>query len=301
MAVDGIILTNNATGDVLELDKVTTEYYILQSVTWGEIEAQHHTFKYINQIGVQNTNTTLETRDVEIDGWIVATSESLMDERKRFLNRFLNPQSEYILRYKDYEIGVLFDRTIAYSENTTENNEVVCRFKMSGVCPNPLFSSVNAHGAVSASMQGFFRFPLALPNPADPPEYNMFGLRRSNYFVTVDNSGDLPTGIEITFEADTAVTNPRLVNVSTLEYFGLQMVLRAGESVNVNTSTGQKHVIGTYNGESSNYFKYRDFGSTWLQVQPGSTRFKLEADGNLEGLGVRVRQSDVFLEVQQCF
>lgn len=72
MTTNGITLKNTVTGEVLELDKITTEAYILESVFWSEIQGTHHSYKYIGQTGESVTNTTLETRDFDIVGWIVA-------------------------------------------------------------------------------------------------------------------------------------------------------------------------------------------------------------------------------------
>ena len=43
--VENIKLTNEATLATLELDMVTTPYYILEKVDWGQISATHHSFK----------------------------------------------------------------------------------------------------------------------------------------------------------------------------------------------------------------------------------------------------------------
>ena len=300
MTTNGITLRNMVTGEVLELDKITTEAYILESVFWSEIQGTHHSYKYIVQTGESVTNTTLETRDFDIVGWIVAGSESSMTERKRLLNRFFNPQQPVLLVYSDFNITIRPNTTVSYSENTVENNDVVCKFKMTLYANDPLWRANDGFLDVSATTLSRFHFPLVLPNPVDAPNYNTFGVRRSNYFVYVTNSGDMPTGMQIKFTAESQVLNPRLVNVSTMEFFGLKMTLRAGESVTVDTNVGQRQLRGVYNGVEENYFKYRDFGSTWLTVDKGVTRFKLEADNNVDGLDVEVRQYGRFLEVQEC-
>ena len=104
--IDNIVLTNKITSAMLELDTVTTTSYILdgENTTWGQIEANHHSFKYVNQVGLEVTNTTLETRDVVVQGWVVAKTENQMEQRKQMLNRFVNPQQMLELKYKDYTL-----------------------------------------------------------------------------------------------------------------------------------------------------------------------------------------------------
>ena len=99
--VENIILKNLSTSALLELDVTTTPYYILDKVEWGQIEAAHHSYKYVNQVGVTIVSTTLETRDVSIVGWIVADTEESMEKRKHTLNRFVNPMQFINLKYKD--------------------------------------------------------------------------------------------------------------------------------------------------------------------------------------------------------
>ena len=90
--VEGIKLQNVETRAVLTLDMVSTPDFILNSVDWGAVESTHYSFKYVNQIGVYVTGTSLETRSVTIQGWVIAENESLMTIRKTTLNRFFNPQ-----------------------------------------------------------------------------------------------------------------------------------------------------------------------------------------------------------------
>ena len=80
--VENIILFNTVTNTSLELDKVTTPYYVLDDVDWGQVKSTHHQYKYVNQVGVYITGTSLETRDVSITGWIIASSEQQMTGRK---------------------------------------------------------------------------------------------------------------------------------------------------------------------------------------------------------------------------
>lgn len=303
MAVESVRLVNTIIGETLELDMVTTQDYVLEQITWGEIQSTHHSYKYVSQVGESVTGTTLETREVELAAWVIAKTDTMMSERKRFLNRFFNPVQPIDLYYKEYVITFLPNTTVAYASERVDNNEVVCKFKMTGFCPDPLWTTAASRNRLSASTMAHFHFPLALPNPPEPPEYNMFGERRTNYFINVENDGDLETGLEITFRATTAVVNPRLLNENADELFGMIMTLHAGEEVYVNTNTGSKQVRGrtSPDAEWENYFKYKDLHSKWLTVQPGVTRFRVNADSNIDGLSVTVRVNDRFLEVQQCY
>lgn len=299
--VENVILLNKATQAVLELDVSATPYYILDVVDWGQIESNHHSYKYVNQIGVYVTGTSLETRDVEITGWIIAKTESQMDERKRMLNRFVNPQQLIKLTYKEYDLEFLPNTSIKYSTTLIENNEVVCRFKIDGLCPDPLFRENVENKVAAATTVGMFHFPLIINKTQQSPPQIVFGLRQPSLIINVYNSGAVRTGMKMVFKATGTIKNPSFINVMTQEYFKINKTMVAGETVTINTTIGEKKVIGFLNGREQNYFKYRDLDSTWLQLEVGDNLFRYDADENIDGLEAYVYFYNRYLEVQECY
>lgn len=299
--VENIKLTNLTTNEELELDKVTTLYYILDNVDWGQITSTHHSFKYVNQVGKYVTGTSLETRDVTITGWVVARSESQMNRRKNFLNRFVNPQEVIQLAYKNYVLDFLPDDTIKYSAILVENNEVVCKFSIVGTAFDPLFRDEIEGRVAAATTLSLFHFPLMIGGHDNGYPTVMFGIRSPSLIINVYNAGAVTTGMRLVFRAKGTVENPQIINVKTQEFFKINKVLSAGEQVIVETVTGEKKVVGSLNGgEEKNYFKYRDLNSTWLQLAVGDNLFRYAADRNLDGLEVYIYSYNRYLEVQEC-
>ena len=309
--VENISLKNKNTLALLELDVVTTPYYILDKVDWGQIESTHHSYKYVNQIGVYVTGTTLETRDIVITGWIVARSDNQMSERKKMLNRFVNPQQLIELKYKDYAVDFLPDKSIKYSATIKENNNVICKFEISGLAPDPLFRESVQSKTAAATTRGMFHFPLIIGcgnedlGNADNLDNGyptiMFGLRQPSLIVDVYNKGVVAVGMTLVFKAMGTMSNPSLINVRTQEYFKINKTLVAGETVTINTTIGEKKVIGELNGVQSNYFKYRDLNSSWLQLEVGDNLFRYDADTGLDVLECYVYFYNKYLEVQECY
>ena len=299
--VENVILLNKATQAVLELDVTTTPYYILDVADWCQIESNHHSYKYVNQIGVYVTGTSLETRDVEITGWVIAKTESQMDERKKMLNRFVNPQQLIKLTYKEYDLEFLPNTSIKYSTTLVENNDVVCRFKISGLCPDPLFRENTENRVAAATTVGMFHFPLIINKTQQQPPQIVFGLRQPSLIVNVYNGGAVRTGMRMVFKATGTIKNPSFINVMTQEYFKINKTMVAGETVTINTTIGEKKVIGFLNGVEQNYFKYRDLDSTWLQLEVGDNLFRYDADENIDGLEAYIYFYNRYLEVQECY
>lgn len=299
--VEGIKLQNVETRAVLTFDMVSTPDFILNSVDWGAVESTHHSFKYVNQIGVYVTGTSLETRSVTIQGWVIAENESMMTIRKTTLNRFFNPQQAVDLFYKDYVLRFLPNTSIRYSTVIAENNEVICKFKVEGYCPDPLFSEQVESKVAAASTQAMFHFPLIISETPNPPGGIIFGLRQPSLIVTVTNNGAVDVGMKIVFRASGTLTNPSLIEVNTQKFFKVNKTMVAGEEITIDTIIGEKKIEGYLNGITSNYFKYRDLDSEWLQLKVGDNLFRYDADQNVGNLEVYIYYNNKYLEVQECY
>ena len=299
--VEGIKLQNVETGAFLTLDMVSTPDFILNSVDWGAVKSTHHSFKYVNQIGAYVTGTSLETRSVTIQGWVIAENESMMTIRKTTLNRFFNPQQAVDLLYKSYVLRFLPDTSIRYSATVAENNEVVCKFKVTGYCPDPLFSEQAESKVTAASTQAMFRFPLVMSAAPNPPGGVVFGLRQPSLIVNVANNGAVDVGMKIVFKASGTLENPSLIDVNTQKFFKINKTMVAGEEITVDTIVGEKKIQGYLNGVTSNYFKYRDLDSEWLQLKVGDNVFRYDADTNVGNLEVYIYYNNKYLEVQECY
>lgn len=299
--VEGIKLQNVETRAVLTLDMVSTPDFILNSVDWGAVESTHHSFKYVNQIGVYVTGTSLEARSVTIQGWVIAENESMMTIRKTTLNRFFNPHQAVDLFYKDYVLRFLPNTSIRYSTVIAENNEVICKFKVEGYCPDPLFSEQVESKVAAASTQAMFHFPLIISETPNPPGGIIFGLRQPSLIFTVTNNGAVDVGMKIVFRASGTLTNPSLIEVNTQKFFKVNKTMVAGEEITIDTIIGEKKIEGYLNGITSNYFKYRDLDSEWLQLKVGDNLFRYDADQNVGNLEVYIYYNNKYLEVQECY
>lgn len=299
--VEGIKLQNVETRAVLTLDMVSTPDFILNSVDWGAVESTHHSFKYVNQIGVYVTGTSFETRSVTIQGWVIAENESMMTIRKTTLNRFFNPQQAVDLFYKDYVLRFLPNTSIRYSTVIAENNEVICKFKVEGYCPDPLFGEQVESKVAAASTQAMFHFPLIISETPNPPGGIIFGLRQPSLIFTVTNTGAVDVGMKIVFRANGTLTNPSLIEVNTQKFFKVNKTMVAGEEITIDTIIGEKKIEGYLNGITSNYFKYRDLDSEWLQLKVGDNLFRYDADQNVGNLEVYIYYNNKYLEVQECY
>lgn len=299
--IEEITLRKVSNSEEIHMDMVTVPGYILKSVDWGVIKGTHNTYKYLNQIGVSVNNTSLGTRDIAIEGWVVAQHERDMTAKKVALNAFINPQEPLDLLYGGYKIQFNPDSTVKYSINYSENNDVVCKFQIVGTAHDPMFVDSLENRLSFATTTAGFHFPLAI-SPQLPEGGVVFGSRTDSLIATVINKGSVPTGMRIVFKAKGSVSNPKLINVETQEQLLISKDLVAEEEIEINTVIGSKRVRGRI-GETSpftNYFVYKTLDSTWIQLAVGKNLFRYDADKGLDNLEVFVYFQNRFLEVQEC-
>ena len=298
--VERIILRRTRNQEELVMDMVSTPDYILKSVDWGVVKGTHHSYKYVNQVGETVANTSLGTRDIKIEGWIVAESESHMTLLKRKLNSFVNPQEAVTMFYSDYKINFVPDETVKYSISAAENNEIFCKFEIDGTAPNPLFSDDFETKSAFVETVPSFHFPLVLSKTL-PDKGAVFGKRTASLIVNVNNKGSVSVGMKIVLKANGTVINPGLTNVNTQENFTINKTMIAGEEIEITTIIGEKSVKGKIgNNGFTNYFMYKDMDSSWLQLDVGDNLFRYNAEDGIENLDVFVYFYNQYLEVQEC-
>lgn len=299
--VERIILRRTKNQEELILDMVSTPDYVLKSVTWGPIKGTHHSYKYVNQAGQSIENTSFGTRDIKIEGWIVAKNENQMTLLKRKLNSFVNPQEEIVMFYSDYKISFFPDETIKYSASAAENNEVFCKFQIDGTAPNPFFFDTFETSSTFVNTTPSFHFPLVLSQSL-PDKGIVFGKRTASLIVNLVNSGSVAVGMKIVFKANGTIINPSLVNVNTQEDFTIDKTMVNGEEIEIVTSIGEKSVKGKIeNGDFTNYFMYKNIDSSWLQLEVGDNLFRYNAEDGIENLDVFIYFYNQYLEVEECY
>ena len=298
--VENIVFKRVDSNEELALSMTDTPFYILNNVDWGVVQGTHHSYKYVNQIGVSITSTSLKERSITVTGWIIADTEEEMDERKQFLNRYFDPRYEIDVMYKNYFLRFVPDNTVKYGTSEKENNDTIVQFQIKGTCADPLFSEINGSKETIAATIATFHFPLIMSTNLYERGI-VFGYRQPSLTAKVTNKGAVEVGMKIVFKAIGELTNPRLIDVDTREFVAIEKSMVAGEEIVINTNVGEKSIQGKIgNDDYSNYFMYKDLDSTWLQLRLGDNLFRYDADSGLDNLEVYLYFYNKYLEVQEC-
>lgn len=263
--VESIVLVNKSLGTSLPINMATRDY-VLENVDWGAIESSNKSYKFINQVGVYVTGTTLESRTISILGWVVADTIEDMKRRKKFLNSFVNPLQRVDLQYNEYRIEGIPETSIKYGSEMPENNEVMCKFLINLFCPDPMFYTQNGSYVSIANWAPKFRFPLIIPSG----NYVTYG-------DTPQGGGTLENPVELTGVSQFTVKNqlyqPKLVRplrrVNQVKdelqtcfksIYDKRIVLDGSENWSVGTALTNTYAFFfsvadiAYNGVGSSYF-----------------------------------------------
>ena len=142
--------------------------YWLGPVDWGQVEGQHQTYSYYNQVGESIVSTTVGTRPLSITGWVMDSGTGDLQSRCDYLNAFISPVEDYALEYKGKKIQFRPDTSVVYSPEYKKNNEMVRRFLIQGTCPYPLFTD-QEDTAVSFDSTGHPWCSRCRAKPITPP------------------------------------------------------------------------------------------------------------------------------------
>lgn len=292
---NSIILKNLTTQETININTDQGEYW-LDTIDWGVVDGTNQTFKYVDQVGVYLYNTTLGSRQIMITGWVAGEDEQLVKRQKQFLNSLINPKHTLEVIRGQYKLTFVPETSVKYSTTYKENNEYMAKFLITGFCPYPLFVPLNPLGSKVSYTQGMLRFPLIIPQT----KKMIMGIRQPSLIAVITNDGDFPVGYTIEFRAKGTVVNPKIIDIETQEYFLLNKTLSDGERVIVNTSEGERTVLGGLAEEPlTNYFQYRDYKSSWLSLGLGENHLRYDAEDGLSLLEIFITYSPGYLEVEE--
>ena len=130
--IDEIKITSLTGRGTLFLKKGEYWSYWLGPVDWGQVEGQHQTYSYYNQVGESIVSTTVGTRPLSITGWVMDSGTGDLQSRCDYLNAFISPVEDYALEYKGKKIQFRPDTSVVYSPEYKKNNEMVRRFLIQG-------------------------------------------------------------------------------------------------------------------------------------------------------------------------
>lgn len=277
----------NAGGESITL-KQSRPYFLTRIDGTGNVRQTVNTFKAPDQDGAFYISSTLDMRNITLEGTVMAvTSDEAYMRRKQFLQIF-NPKLHGTLLYRGRQIACVVEE-VGFTVSTRQR---IPKFFVSLLCPSPFFETPDEVREELASWIPLFEFELEIP------EVGMeFGMRQPSQIITVDNIGDVSCGCEIVFRALGTVTNPELLHMDTGEYIRLLTTMSAGEELRVYTHFAGKRVVKIDGSTVANAFSLLDTNSAFFQLAAGHNTLRYDASVNMELLEVSIYYRPQFLGV----
>lgn len=268
--------------------KQNRPYFLSKLDGTGNIRQTVNTFKAPNQDGAFYISSTLDMRNIILEGTIVADNpDDAYAKRQHFLQVF-SPKLNGTLVYRNKQISCVVEE----AGFTVSTRQRVPNFFVSLLCPSPFFETLEEVREELASWIPLLEFELEIPMTGME-----FGIRQPSQIITVDNIGDVSCGCEIVFRALGTVTNPELLNIDTGEYVRLLTTMSAGDELRVYTQFASKRVVSISGSVITNAFSLLDTSSVFFQLAAGLNTLRYDASVNMELLEVSIYFRPQFLGV----
>lgn len=159
------------------------------------------------------------------------------------------------------------------------------------LCPSPYFKDAQDIIDNLINIVKAFHFPFA--STADPQL--VFGYFSNNIGISIDNDGDAECGMIIQIYARNPVSNPKLFDYITNDYFGIQYSLQKADLVTIDTRKGEKSVTLLRGGTETSLFNYIMQGSTWFQLPVNGGTYVYEVgSGNTSDLNITFTHTNLY-------
>ena len=248
----------------------------------------------MGQHGDTYVGQRIEARDIDVVGHINTRDKAQALELRRRMLKIFNPELSATLVY---EYGG-FKRVIdcrAYGEPKILKKEVLYAFDLQIECLNPFWREEEETKEDIASWVAAWHFPCVIEK--DSTKSMIYGYRAESVIVDCYNEGDVSTGMRIRFTALGTVSNPILLNVDTEEFIQINATMKTGDVIEINTKYGSKGAKLIRDGVETDYFRYIDVDSTFMQLAIGDNMFRYDAASGVNSLEVSIFYSKEFLGV----
>ena len=147
------------------------------------------------------------------------------------------------------------------------------QIQISIICPQPYFESLQTIYTELSKIMRLFEFPFSITEPIP------FSEKRNLPLCSILNNGDTTCGVILTISISGEVSDLKIYNTATQQFFGLNYTFQENDQITLNTQSGQKNISLIRDGETINLLGYMQAGSSWIQLATGINNFTFTADG----------------------
>lgn len=268
-----IIKVENERGEVLDFS--TSPRYLAMLTGTGSPAATINRTKVAVADGTRYNSATVGERNLLLAIYLLRD----IARARMNLYRFFATKSYVKIYYQADNLDVFIEGYVETAEiNPWEENQSM---QVSIICPMPFWQDVGETYTDASNVEALFEFPFAIE--AEGVELSVVDPTAS---VVIDNGGTVQAGVIFELTATLGSKNPRIYNLSTGEFIGLDMELQAGDRLLINTTTGSKSAVHIRGGVRTNCINAVTVGSSWLQMAIGSNEYSYTVDEGECTLGI---------------
>lgn len=284
----------NSRGETLEFG-ITSIFHCNVSKDVTGIAGIDNTLYKTNSMG-QHGDTYIaqrfEPREIDIVGNINTTDKDRVLDLRRRAEKILNAEldAKLIYTYRDF-VRVIDCKVDGIP--TFKKGKVFMQYSIPLTCCSPFWREEQEAKKDIAAWVSNWEFPFEIPE-----EGIELGYREPSVIVDVYNEGDVRSGMRIEFRAKATVVNPVILNVNTQQYIKLvNTTMAAGDIITINTDYGSKGATLTRDGTETDYFRYVDVDSTFMQLEIGDNIFRYDAESGVNSLEATIYHNNKYLGV----
>lgn len=250
-------------------------------------------FRLISALGLESSDYSLSlSQDAQSDSSSVSgrtilprtisldfelTDASLSSAYRDTILRFFSPKTEGILRVDYFGVKRKITYEVRSFKFTHTNLFDPLKISLSLICPDPYFKDNEMFSENIAEIVPLTAFPTTVTEEGVASSYRKFG-----DIVILNNSGDIPVGLDIFFRASDEVVDPQIENLTSNTFLLVNTTLSQGDELRIITIPGKKRVLK--NGQ--NISNLLDRSSSFFPLELGENRIRFSALSGIENLAV---------------
>ena len=251
------LIAQNKYGEKFEI--TNNEAYVVTAVDGiSPPDSTINTSKVAGADGSEYNSSSVNNRKITI----TLSINSPAEENRIALYNYFKAKEAVRLYIKNgsrdvYTDGYVQSYPIGYFEKKQVAQIVI-------VCPNPFLLADEDMIAEFSTVTRLFEFPFSIEEPIPFSEFDAFIERN------IINAGDVETGAVIELHSKGEVVDPVVYLTSTGDFFGVNIEMKEGDSIIIDTRQKKKRVSLVRNGETTNIIGKVMKGSSWLIFRTGS-------------------------------
>lgn len=184
-----------------------------------------------------------------------------------------------------------------YTESVSSTATVNKRLTtISLICTDPHFYDPNDNVIKIANIMDAFTFPHNFVQ-----EGEVFSYINTNKLGEIINvNAEEHTGMTVVIKANGAITNPKITKVQTQEkievgYAEKPFTMERGDIVTITTHSGNKNILFTHDGETTDINHYLPESSTYFQITRGRNTIGYDADSGEDYMELNISYKTKYL------